>query len=402
IPTLLPGVVQVNTDDPVSEQPYFVVGAESKLGQYLDFYTDDWDTYKYGYIKDIEQLMMKFAEVDGRTLDLNTLNADATAIADFEHAVATIVAKAMENEPTSVNDFMFTVKQAEDRWGQVISVRALLLAMAQNAPLDVRTRVVGDSYKIVELYPQMLDGFKDLLKSGNTYGVSARALYNWLYYMTILNDKDLLNSPAAIKTITLEELIERKLREAQNHTHDDYTVLERILKGTFKTRPSTFSLETSSTYVLEFLDAANDDELAQACVRDLMDQMQFASGRAYVDIRLPTDDARQKLINTTGRMLNEVLVAFQSMIDQLDWMSDASKAAAYAKIGNIYRNIAYPPFIVNDTLLEDHYRPMSWPAGSTFYDMQRALDKFVRYEQLSNLARRGTADRGNFVFSPAT
>ncbi|KAH7705330.1 hypothetical protein AAVH_27470 [Aphelenchoides avenae] len=106
--------------------------------------------------------------------------------------------------------------------------------MAQNAPVDVQTRVVEDSYKVVEVYPRMLDGFNDLLKSGNRYGVSARALYNWLYYMTILNDKDLMDSPAATKTITLDELIERKRREAQSHTHDDYTVLERILKGTLK------------------------------------------------------------------------------------------------------------------------------------------------------------------------
>lgn len=110
----------------------------------------------------------------------------------------------------------------------------LLLAMAQNAPVDVQKRVVEDSYKVVEVYPLMLDGFNELLKSGNSYGVSARSLYNWLYYMTILNDQDLMDSPAATKTITLEELIERKRREAQSHAHDDYTVLERILKGTLK------------------------------------------------------------------------------------------------------------------------------------------------------------------------
>ncbi|KAH7705329.1 hypothetical protein AAVH_27469 [Aphelenchoides avenae] len=124
--TLLPGEVQVNAEDPVGEQPYLVVGTESALGQYLDFYGDGWDTHKYGYIKQIEQLMMKFAEIDGRSLDLNTLNADATGIADFEHAVASIVTNAMEAQPdpTSLSGILFTVKEAEDRWGQVISMRA--------------------------------------------------------------------------------------------------------------------------------------------------------------------------------------------------------------------------------------------------------------------------------------
>ncbi|KAH7693471.1 Protein NEP-17 a, partial [Aphelenchoides avenae] len=136
-----------------------------------------------------------------------------------------------------------------------------------------------------------------------------------------------------------------------------------------------------------------------------MDMLQYASGRAYVDVALPTDASRKNMRDKTGRMLAEVLVAFQSMIDQLDWMDENSKKEAYAKIANIAKNIGYNDFIVDDAQLEDHYKSLDFSQATTYIEYLDALNKFLTREQLVHLARtkaQGT-DRTNFAgSSPAT
>ena len=48
-------------------------------------------------------------------------------------------------------------------------------------------------------------------------------------------------------------------------------------------------------------------------------------------------------------------LGFRSMINQLNWMSPATKTAAYKKIDHLVVNIGYPEWITNDAkLVEAH------------------------------------------------
>lgn len=42
-----------------------------------------------------------------------------------------------------------------------------------------------------------------------------------------------------------------------------------------------------------------------------MDKLQYASGRAYVDVALPTEESKKKIRDSANHILTEVLVAFQ-------------------------------------------------------------------------------------------
>lgn len=44
------------------------------------------------------------------------------------------------------------------------------------------------------------------------------------------------------------------------------------------------------------------------------------------------------------------------MLDQSAWLSDASKFVAYSKLDGMTRNLAYPEFLLNDTLLTEYYK----------------------------------------------
>lgn len=56
---------------------------------------------------------------------------------------------------------------------------------------------------------------------------------------------------------------------------------------------------------------ADADDLQLHCIGETMDKLQYASGRAYVDVALPTADSKKKIRDSANHILTEVLVAFQ-------------------------------------------------------------------------------------------
>lgn len=70
--------------------------------------------------------------------------------------------------------------------------------------------------------------------------------------------------------------------------------------------------------------------------------------------------------NKKGNVLNRFLfkvsgivqaikVAMRTQIDQLSWMTPSTKRGAYSKLDNLAVNIAYPDWVLNDTLLAQYY-----------------------------------------------
>lgn len=89
------------------------------------------------------------------------------------------------------------------------------------------------------------------------------------------------------------------------------------------------------------------------------------------------------------------------MIDELEWMSLRSKSAAYEKIEDITRNIAYPDFIVDDTLLSKYYAALDISSTDSYTTM---LEKIFRFNQRTEFAKliQGAAERNDFLGPPCT
>ncbi|KAH7705327.1 Protein NEP-17 b [Aphelenchoides avenae] len=272
--------------------------------------------------------------------------------------------------------------------------------MSANAPADVQKRVSDDDYNVDFYYPAIMDALSTVLAAGNTAGVDARTLYNWFYYMTIQNFQRFLPSSAASsKKLTFEEMLKEHRRSVERHSN---AALDKILK---RKKKNSDAILRRKEIPWEDADLADTDpqDIKRSCVQQNADRLEFASSRVYVDAVLPNPDERAKIKSAAGQLLTEILVAFQSMIDQLDWMSDSSKGAAYAKIDNIYRNLGYSDIAVDDAKLSSYYQTLSFPTKADYEGMRLELSRFGRYSQLANLARSGGTDRTSFAgFSAAT
>jgi predicted metalloendopeptidase len=91
-------------------------------------------------------------------------------------------------------------------------------------------------------------------------------------------------------------------------------------------------------------------------------------------------------------MVNHIIAAFRTRIEQLDWMSPATKLKAIAKLATLKVGVGYP----------DHwqdYRGLKIVAGDAFGNAERA----ERFEYVRNLRKLGRPiDRTEWVMTPQT
>ncbi|KAK6031799.1 peptidase family M13, partial [Ostertagia ostertagi] len=120
----------------------------------------------------------------------------------------------------------------------------------------------------------------------------------------------------------------------------------------------------------------------------------------YLFMRLLLQNA-QYLPTTAGGVIQNVIHSFQGMIDQLDWMTPEIKKKANEKTNGIIQNIAFPDWIMNNTLLDAYYKDLTFDPKDNYYDMWTKLILFnlgVQYKQLT----APSTDRHDFLGQPGT
>ncbi|CEF59626.1 Phosphate-regulating neutral endopeptidase [Strongyloides ratti] len=140
-------------------------------------------------------------------------------------------------------------------------------------------------------------------------------------------------------------------------------------------------------------------DISNACAMENMWNVQYANARVFVDTIYPTDQDKKGIRDSLRQYITNIKTGFQSMIDQLEWMDDNSKAGAYKKILNLQVNLAFPDFILNDNSLNNYYQNLILP--DDYVDMLTTLTVFNNYLQYNYLIQ-SSVDRTDFLSAPAT
>ncbi|KAK6028278.1 hypothetical protein OSTOST_05678, partial [Ostertagia ostertagi] len=103
-----------------------------------------------------------------------------------------------------------------------------------------------------------------------------------------------------------------------------------------------------------------------------------------------------------AKIASSILIGFRSMLDQLDWMTAASKKGAYSKIDNLVKNIAYPDWITNDTQLTEYHKNLGIQVNKDDYlTMVSKAQTFAAYTSWDALVS-GPVNRVDFLGPPGT
>uniref|UniRef100_A0A1I7X7K4 PHM7_cyt domain-containing protein n=1 Tax=Heterorhabditis bacteriophora TaxID=37862 RepID=A0A1I7X7K4_HETBA len=135
------------------------------------------------------------------------------------------------------------------------------------------------------------------------------------------------------------------------------------------------------------------------CAETANNVMQYATGRVFIDAIYPTKEDRIAIRKETEEVINNVITAFQGMINELNWMSTTTKNNAFKKTIDIQQNIAYPDWITNDDQLKEYYSDLVFSEKDNYYDMLQKLIQFnikLDYKKLTVKP----ADRTDFLGQP--
>uniref|UniRef100_A0A0K0DSY4 Peptidase M13 C-terminal domain-containing protein n=1 Tax=Strongyloides stercoralis TaxID=6248 RepID=A0A0K0DSY4_STRER len=142
-----------------------------------------------------------------------------------------------------------------------------------------------------------------------------------------------------------------------------------------------------------------DKSISNACAMENMWSVQYANARIFVDAIYPTQQDKKKIRDVLRQYILNIKTGFQSMIDQLEWMDNSSKAGAYKKILDLQVNLAYPDFILDNVKLNNYYQNLNLP--DDYVDMLTTLTIFNNYLQYNYLTKT-SVDRADFLSAPAT
>ncbi|KAK0399421.1 hypothetical protein QR680_003038 [Steinernema hermaphroditum] len=251
---------------------------------------------------------------------------------------------------------LFTIAQAQAKWS-FIDWQAYFNLAFTGSGVNWK-KADWDAFVFGINEPDQLTKLQTAITTGS---FDANIVANYLYYRAALTQQDY--TPTAL---SLEERMEQALNEK-------FGIPSKKTHG-FVPRSR---VEVDATTA--------EEDFGRYCSSILMNDIGYAHGRLFVDFMYP-GDSFQVTKNGVERVIDNILVSFRSMIDQLDWMSTATKNGAYSKIDNIVKNIGFPDFILNNTLLDEFYNDLKFADTTDFVKMRTDVASFNNRLQFKQLA----------------
>uniref|UniRef100_F1KPL9 Neprilysin-1 n=1 Tax=Ascaris suum TaxID=6253 RepID=F1KPL9_ASCSU len=365
-PTFITSFIDTNWKDPHSTQGYTLLIDQSTLYYQLSVYRKAWDHLNY---REKARAWMNQLKAG---LNQETLARDI----DDMLALEVEIARNISTDDTTRRKFArsynrYSISEASQEF-TFIDWEEYLRQLSTYADTSVRKQILAPNFKFMIMEPDILHQLGDYLASGR---VSSRTVVNYLNFRVITTYSSFL-SPVSYNRDKLYELLPA-----------DFDVRAR------RRGPRTIIRPVSRQRVIGIYDGE--------CASQTVDALQYANARVFIDAIYPMASERATLRQNLADFIESVLIGFRSMIDELEWMSLRSKSAAYEKIEDITRNIAYPDFIVDDTLLSKYYAALDISSTDSYTTM---LEKIFRFNQRTEFAKliQGAAERNDFLGPPCT
>ncbi|XGW29389.1 hypothetical protein V3C99_008868 [Haemonchus contortus] len=374
-PNLVTPFVDTNWKDPHGTNGYaYYIDQPTTLLPYT-YHVKAWDQYQNALLNSVIGNMNAYAKSQGVTLDQKTLAADAASIVNLDH----LLALTYSTDDTTRRQFdrsynPMTIAQLTQTYPKISW--HVFVPEAVGAAQHVMQRVLGDpTYKYIVMEPAKLQALHDML--GNETVVSARTIVSYAYYHMVDALADFLPS------VTGESGSMRRLR------------IQRPPVGKRRRIRSEESRFERKHY--------SDTSAAQSsCAMETVFSLPYANARVFIDKIYPSSESRTQMRQNVAKVASSILIGFRSMLDQLDWMTAATKKGAYNKIDNLVKNIGYPDWITNDTQFTAYHNNLNIDVNKDDYlTMVSKASAFSSYTTWDTLVA-GAANRIDFNGPPGT
>ncbi|EYC39773.1 hypothetical protein Y032_0641g1028, partial [Ancylostoma ceylanicum] len=324
--TLVAPFVDTNWKDPHGKNGYsFFIDQPVTMVPYSS-HVKTWDVTKQGLAKSIATMMFVLANSQNINPNPEQLAKDAQDIVEFDH----VLAMKYSTDDTTRRSFErnfnpMTIRQLMNSYPK-ISWPMFIAEASQLAPHVTKRLLENPKYQYIVMEPEKLQQLSDDL--GNPDFVSTRTLVNYIYFSLFRQYRSFLPWPSVVD-----------FHKFRSET-PPLTRQRPIRKVEWRYKRQQYDSKQAAQF---------------SCAAETVEQLPYANARMFVDKVYATEQSRKKLREDVGEMVSGILVGFRSMIDQLNWMTPASKLGAYKKIDHLVKNIGYPDWITdNEKLIESH------------------------------------------------
>uniref|UniRef100_A0A914VGC4 Peptidase family M13 n=1 Tax=Plectus sambesii TaxID=2011161 RepID=A0A914VGC4_9BILA len=372
VDTLLSPYVDTNWADPLGATPYFLYVDQNSLMYPKTYYQPGtWEQFQDGFINNIKATMTQLAGLTGKTLDPTTLTNDVMDIVKIELALA----RNLSTDDTTRRQFQRSYNPTSVSSAQAsypfMDWTAYFRQLSTNAPGSVPAMMNNPSFTFSVMETTKTLQLGNSFQMGNPYGFTPRQFVNYLMYR-------LVDSNSGFLPNFRDRRLQKKLYSPpMGKTR--YIILPEPVD------PEKFENKDLTSAQME-------------CTQETLNSLSYTNARFFVDALYP--DKGVNIRQAAGGLISGILSGFQSMLDQLPWMDDASKLSAYGKITSLVKNIAFPDFILDDAQLTAYYANLNIQQTDSYVTMLNKLSVFNMATQFGYLARTSGSDRTDFNGAP--
>ncbi|CAD5210734.1 unnamed protein product [Bursaphelenchus okinawaensis] len=191
-------------------------------------------------------------------------------------------------------------------------------------------------------------------------------------------------------------------RLASHETIVNYLYM-RLIMAKAALIPTLEAMKTSElkiTFNSTELSKTTSEDIAQKCGMQTQMKMMYANGRAFADYLYPTVTDKENARKDVEKMIDNIRLQFQGMLDELTWLDPSSKQFLTDKVTNLQKNILYPSFSLDNANLDKYYS--SFSVGKDFFETTKRLNVHLKYHEMFYTTSEGKNYRDDFIQWPGT
>ncbi|MFH4981639.1 hypothetical protein AB6A40_008348 [Gnathostoma spinigerum] len=367
--TLLSLWVSTNPLTPQSERGYALFVGESSTFVDPEIYKkpDWWTESKPRIIRDFMSKLELIAMGLRIPSDPNKIEVTANRIAQVEYAIAKI--ESPPDGRTMYNEF--TKSMAEKKF-PLFNWGAYFGELSRTLP-NLQKKMLEDNFKFMITKPDVIGKVLETVLNGT---LPKSWIADYLYF----------------------RFLDTFIKYVPNSANSEYTPYDMLKEAFAKYEKKA---GRTQAIVKPILPSADRFTNQTACARLTAVNLPFANARMFIDALFKNDEERVLQHKDVSKYVSSIVDGFRSQIDGLAWMSYETRKGAYDKIDNLVRNIGYPDFVLNDTLLDAYYDALNHSTKQNFADREEALHRFNFEKELSLLLNKKRRKRDDF-FDPPT
>ncbi|KAL3121596.1 hypothetical protein niasHT_008725 [Heterodera trifolii] len=386
IDTLLGSFVDTNWGDPHGVQPYFLFIDQGSLALPQKYYSDPiWARINKTYVDEVTHLLGRYVNALGVELNETEVRTVAEQIGQFEHTLANqLMAEGEKRNNFSRMYNPVTFMKMDDESLAWVDLQNYILEMLfTSASWEVFDRMLQQRNTIVVMEPEIMEKRSNAFRPGNPFGFVPAHLFNYLNFRLLLSLSPFFESDSPLGSQLFRSVSsERFIRPPIGRPRWDEPIFD--LDEFFTAEEAAQSSEMNPFLALF------------GCVLSSLDLLPHHSSRLFLDLVLPKERDRQNLRKSVNEMVENVVVGFDSMLDQLEWMNEKSKKNAAEKVDNLVRNIAFPDWLVDDHKLAAYCERFPLNSEDNLIETQFRVSNFLLRESLELLTLKGPTNRTNF------